>query len=131
MVLVDTSVWIAVFRKKDAFRLEDQVDLDDVVTCLPVVQEVLQGFDREEHFRVAREAMWSFPIVEAPLTRPVVEEAVDLYRRARRAGLTVRSGVDCLIAACAIVNGLTVLHADRDYSSLAKVSQLEERNVRG
>jgi predicted nucleic acid-binding protein len=130
VVLVDTSVWIDVFRRTTSIRLEDHVDFDEVVTCLPVVQEVLQGFSREEHFRIAREAMWALPMVELPLGRPVVDEAVDLHRRARRAGLTVRSGVDCLIAACALRHGLTVLHADRDFGNLAKISQLDERNVR-
>ena len=43
---------------------------------------------------------------------------------ARRAGLTVRSSVDCLIAACAIRHSLTVLHHDRDFDLLAKVSAL-------
>ena len=112
MVLVDTSVWIEVFRKSPRIRLDEHVELDDVVTCLPVVQEVLQGFDREDHYRLAREAMWAFPMVEAPLGTIVVDQAVDLYRRARRAGVTVRSGVDCLIAACALRHNLTVLHAD-------------------
>ena len=129
MVLVDTSAWIEVFRKARPLRLEEFVDFDEIVTCLPVIQEVLQGFDREEPYRVAREAMWALPVVELPLGRPVVEEAVDLYRRARRAGVTVRSGVDCLIAACALRHGLTVLHADRDFGSLARISQLDERNV--
>ena len=105
MVLVDTSVWIEVFRKTRPLQLEALVDFDDVVTCLPVIQEVLQGFDREEPYRVARDAMWALPVVELPLGRPVVEEAVDLYRRARRAGVTVRSGVDCLVAACALRHG--------------------------
>jgi len=129
VVLVDTSVWIEVFRRPKPLRLEDHVDFDEVVTCLPVIQEVLQGFDREEHFRIARDAMWSMPVVESPLTRDVVEDAVDLYRRARRAGLTVRSGVDCLIAACAIRHGLTVLHADRDFPHLARVAPFEEIDV--
>jgi predicted nucleic acid-binding protein len=56
-------------------------------------------------------------------------DAVDLYRRARRAGITVRSGVDCLIAACAIRHGLTALHNDRDYPAIARISELQERQV--
>ncbi len=130
MVLVDTSVWIEVFRKEARVQLADYVPIDEVVTCVPVIQEVLQGFDREADFRLARDAMWAFPIVEAPLPRSVVDEAVDLYRRARRGGFTVRSGVDCLIAACALRHNLTVLHADRDFPALAKVSQLEVRAVK-
>ena len=57
MILVDTSVWIAVFGKRPLFRLEDAVEFDEVATCLPVIQEVLQGFREERAFRVARDAM--------------------------------------------------------------------------
>jgi len=99
------------------------------VTCLPVVQEVLQGFRDERAFRVARDAMLALPMVESPLSQRCFEEAVDLFRVARRAGVTVRSSVDCLIAACALYHGLTVVHRDRDYSALARVSNLLERNL--
>jgi predicted nucleic acid-binding protein len=68
--------------------------------------------------------------VESPLRHEVFEEAAGLYRAARRAGLTIRSGVDCLIAACAIRHGLTVLHHDRDFDVLARVSPLESRRLR-
>jgi len=129
VVLVDTSAWIEVFRKPARLAIESVVDFDDIVTCLPVVQEVLQGFTEEAAFRTARSAMLALPIVESPLRVAVVEEAVDLYRRARRAGLTIRSGADCLIAACAIRHDLTVLHADRDYPALARVSTLRHRQV--
>ncbi len=130
MVLVDTSVWIETFRRPAALRLEDHVDFDDVVTCLPVIREVLQGIEDESRFRTARTAMWALPIVESPLGPDVIDDAVDLYRRARRAGLTVRSGVDCVIAACARRHDLTVLHHDRDFPVLAQVSTLRVRAVR-
>ena len=130
MVLVDTSVWIEVMRKARPLNLEAHVDLDEVVTCLPVVHEVLQGIDREEYFRIARDAMWALPIVESPMRQEVVSDAVELYRRARRAGVTVRSSVDCVIAACAIRHDLTVLHVDRDFTQLARISHLSERRVR-
>ena len=55
--------------------------------------------------------------------------AVDLYRTARKNGLTVRSSVDCLIAACALRHGIEVLHRDRDYGHLARVSALRERQA--
>ena len=130
MVLVDTSVWIDVFRKPARLRLEDHMDFDEIVTCLPVLQEVLQGFDREADFRRAREAMWALPIVESPLRPALVDDAVDLYRRARRAGLTVRSGVDCLIAACALRHNLAVVHVDRDFTNLARISQLDATDLK-
>jgi len=130
VVLVDTSAWIEVFRKPARLNLEAVVDFEDIVTCLPIVQEVLQGFTSDVAFRGAREAMLALPIVESPLEERVYVDAIDLFRRARRAGITVRSGVDCLIAACAIRHGLTVLHNDRDYPALARVSELQERQAR-
>ena len=129
MLLVDTSVWIEVFRSR-GLQLERVTDFDDIVTCLPVIQEVLQGFADERAFAIARDAMGSLPIVESPLRRELFEEAAGLYRTARRAGLTIRSGVDCLIAACAIRHGLPVLHNDRDFDLLARVSPLESRRLR-
>lgn len=129
MVLVDTSIWIAVFRRPPALSLETAVDYDDIVTCLPIVQEVLQGFRDERAFLVARDAMRALPTVESPMPSAVFEEAAGLYRGARRAGLTVRSGVDCLIAACALRHGLEVLHDDRDYDVLARISALRVRRL--
>lgn len=130
MLLVDTSVWIEVYRRGARFRLGSSVDFDDVVTCLPIVQEVLQGFRDETAFRLAREAMHALPIVESPLRAIVFDEAVDLYRRARQHGRSVRSSVDCLIAACALRHDLTVLHRDRDYAALATISPLREKQIR-
>ena len=129
MTLVDTSVWIEVFRPRRPLDLPALVPFDEVVTCLPVVQEVLQGFTDERAYRVARDAMLALPIVESPLRAEVVVEAVSLYRTARRRGLTVRSSVDCLIAACALRHDLDVLHRDRDFTAIARVSPLRERAV--
>lgn len=129
MILIDTSVWVELFRERSPYRLEDSLEIDEVVTCLPVVQEVLQGFRDEGAYSIAREAMLALPIVESPLGLEVFEEAVDLYRRARSSGLTIRSGVDCLIAACALRNQVEVLHHDRDFDALARVSTLGVRRL--
>ena len=74
MILVDTSVWIEVFRKPSRLRLPDVVDLEEIVTCLPVLQETLQGFRDETAFRKAREAKLAFPMVEEPLRLEVLDE---------------------------------------------------------
>jgi predicted nucleic acid-binding protein len=130
VLLVDTSAWIEIFRRPARIAPEDVFeDLDQVVTCLPVIQEVLQGFDDEGAFRMARTAMHALPCVESPLSRDVVDAAVDIYRRARRAGVTVRSGVDCLIAACASRHGLTVVHRDRDFTHLSRVAPIRQIDI--
>jgi predicted nucleic acid-binding protein len=129
VVLVDTSVWIAVFRRDSTLALDRIIDFDDVVTCLPIVQEVLQGFQDPRAFSVARDAMYALPIVDSPMPQAVYDQAIDLYRAARRAGFTARSGVDCLIAASALRHHLEVLHDDRDYDALARVSSLQVRRL--
>ena len=130
MTLVDTSTWIEVFRKVKPLDLTAYVAFDDIVTCLPVIQEVLQGFRDERAYRGAREAMFALPAVESPMRADLFEDAVTLYRNARRQGVTVRSGADCLIAACAIRHDLEVLHRDRDYTQIARVSPLRARALR-
>ena len=129
MILVDTSVWVAVLRRRKPLDLEGILDFNEVVTCLPVIQEVLQGIPDESAFQIAEQAMFSLPCVESPLREGVVREAIDLYRTARIRGLTVRSSVDCLIAACALRHDLDVLHIDRDFDALARVSRLSQRRL--
>ena len=125
MILIDTSGWIEVLRGRAAERYITAVAGEEVVTCLPVMQEVLQGADDERAFRLAVAAFADIPILENPLTRIVFEEAVQLYRDARRAAITIRSSVDCLIAVCALRNGATLLHVDRDFTHLARVTGLK------
>ncbi|HVR39133.1 MAG TPA: PIN domain-containing protein [Thermoanaerobaculia bacterium] len=127
MILVDTSVWIEVLRGRAGDRYRAAVAGEQVVTCLPVIQEVLQGIDPEHTFRVASRAFADIHVLENPLTRDVFADAVQLYRDARRSAITIRSGVDCLIAACAMRNGATVLHVDRDFTHLAQIAELSER----
>ncbi len=127
MILVDTSIWIETFRRTNPLDLEALVPFDDVVTCLPVMQEVLQGFREESVFRAAKTAMLAMPMIEVPIGEALTLEAVALYRSARRRGLTIRSSVDCMIAACALRHDLEILHRDRDFRVLALISNLRER----
>jgi len=129
MILVDTSIWIAAFRKRNAFRIEDDVEFDEITTCLPVIQEVLQGFREERAYRTARDAMIALPIVESPMEESLFIEAAELYRSARRQGLTIRSSVDCLIAACALRHDMPVLHKNRDYELLSGIAPLRVRTI--
>jgi hypothetical protein len=67
------------------------------------------------------------PVLESSMTVDLYLAAADLYRRARRAGITVRPSVDCLIAACAIRADVAVYHVDRDYDALSRVTALRVR----
>jgi len=125
MVLVDTSIWVEVLRQGDGLDLEALVEFDEVVTCPPVVQEVLQGIRDPEAHALARESMLALPMLESPMPLSVYLEAAELYRVARRGGFTVRSSVDCVIAACAARHSIAILHRDRDFDALAKVAAID------
>src|SRR3954469_20553326 len=124
MILVDTSAWIEVLRGRQPGGFSRYSASEEIVTCLPVVQEILQGFPEGPVQRFVRFTLNDVFTIEEPLTRPVFEEAAHLFTASRKAGLTVRSGFDCLIAACALRNDATVLHLDRDFDKLAQVSKL-------
>lgn len=131
MILVDTSAWIEVFRRNTDLDITTIAEPDQWVTCPPIIQEVLQGFRDERAFRTAREAMLALPIIGDPLDIELHLEAAELYRAARRQGLTLRSSVDCLIGACALRHDLPILHRDRDYRLIAQVSPLKEVPIPG
>lgn len=78
MVLVDTSVWIEVLRKDAPLDLDALVSRRHVVTCLPVIQEVLQGIRDDRAFRQARLGLTSLPRVESPMGLDLHVDAANL-----------------------------------------------------
>ena len=58
------------------------------------------------------------------------ESAAELYRICRGRGASVRKLMDCLIAAVAIREKVTVLHNDRDYEVLARHTPLRTERYR-
>lgn len=124
MILVDTSVWIEMLAGGRGASLREE-DLPDFVTCGPVVQEVLQGLRPGPVSDTFREAFLAMPVLSDPIPLALFLSAADIYRQGRRRGLTIRSSVDCLIAAIAIANRVPVWHRDRDYTAIARYTALE------
>jgi predicted nucleic acid-binding protein len=125
MVLVDTSIWIHYLSRRPgapARRLDDVVANGIPFALTPVIlQEILQGSRSDREFERLKENLitqrFLFPL--DPVDSHV--RAADLYFRCRRAGVTIRSTVDCLIAQVAIENNAALLHNDADFDHMAKV----------
>jgi hypothetical protein len=66
----------------------------------------------------------AFPVVFLDGLRSA-DRAAALYRACRRKGFTIRSTVDCLIAAVCLEAGAELFHHDRDFDVLAKVADLK------
>ena len=129
MILVDSSAWIEVLRGNRREEFARATAADEVVTCLPVMQEVLRGIDDDDAYHVAAAAFADIRMLEDPLTREVFDSAIQLYRNARRSAVTVPSSVDCLIAICAMRSDAVVLHTDRDFTHLARIAALRVRRL--
>ena len=56
--------------------------------------------------------------------------AAAIFRAVRRSGHTVRSKVDCLIAAIAIRHDVPLLHRDADFERIAAVTGMRHQSLR-
>ena len=126
-VLVDTSAWIEFVRgtRSRVAQALERLLVDDapiVVTGL-VVAELLRGCRDDDEAAQLCDVLAGFPWVEPSYPR-TYQHAAELHRRARSRGAAGASTVDCVLAALAIDNRLAVLHRDRDFDQLARVSEL-------
>lgn len=116
-VLVDTSAWADFLNghpSRESVALAELIAGDhDLCTCGIVVAEVFQGLRREKDRREIGARFTHLTFLE-PSGIGVYFRAADIYRSLRQKGRTVRSTVDCLIAAIAEENDCRVLARDRD-----------------
>jgi predicted nucleic acid-binding protein len=126
MVIVDTSAWVEYVRATgSASHLAARSLLVDGAAALtePVTMEVLQGGRSPRHTRDLQRLLSRAALVR--VESQDFAEAAFLWRLCRANGETIRSSVDCLIAAVAIRTDTPVLAADRDFDALARHTPLE------
>jgi len=124
VILADTSIWIEYIRGRLGPGLKDDT-MFKVVTCGPVIQEVFQGLRPLPQSRVFEDRFLALPRLSDPLPLNIFTDAATIYRQGRIKGYTIRSSVDCLIAAIAIANAVAVWHKDRDFDLIARYTALE------
>lgn len=124
MILVDTSAWVEYDRATGSTvdrRLAALIaETDEVVVTEPVVMEVAAGARSDEREADLRRLLLRFPLLRFD---PVVDfdAATRIYRTCRRAGVTPRGLVDCMIASVAHRRGAALLARDADLSRVAAV----------
>src|SRR5262245_22871742 len=115
MILVDTSAWIELLNGRGG----GSADPLQYLTTGLILQEVLQGLRPGPRSEELEESLLALPRIADPLELSTFLHAADLYRQARRKGITVRTSVDCLIAAIAMEYRVPILHRDRDFDAIA------------
>lgn len=122
---MDTSVWIGYMRDEETeatqrfaeiARREQPFGITGVIH-----QEVLQGAASTAKFDYLAEYLGSQPFYHPQDPVESYGEAARIYFRCRRAGITIRSAIDCLIARVAIEHDLLLLHDDRDFEKMSAV----------
>jgi len=124
-ITIDTSLWIELVRDRSG-RVGDaiaqQAGAEQVVMLSPVRMELLQGCRGDSEWNTLLSRIERFEIAcPSPSTW---DTAARIYFDLRQRGRSVRSAVDCLIAATAIERSLRLLHDDRDFEVIAGACQL-------
>lgn len=130
MLVVDSSVWIDFFNDVDHPAVDHLAGLlasGDLPIVVPdlVLFEVLRGFRGERELRQAEALMGSLS-VEPTGSVSLALQAARHYRGLRERGITVRSGIDVLVATFCIERDYLLLHRDRDYLAFE-----QHRGLRG
>ncbi len=127
MIAVDTSAVIDLLRNRRtalARNLALLIEIGETVGFpAPVAQELLQGARDEGEWRLLSRYVGSQEILYPDAES--YRRAAKIYYDCRRAGLTVRSSVDCLIAQLALDCGGYLLAHDRDYAAITAVRPLK------
>jgi predicted nucleic acid-binding protein len=124
-MIVDTSAWIEFLRGTgspvDLLLGGAMAQNLPLYTPAVVVQEVLQGASSPANFMALQREMEQLEIYEPQDWLMLHTQAAMLYARCRWQGVTVRSPMDCVVAACAIESGLPLLGRDHDFRAMARV----------
>ncbi|HZU49714.1 MAG TPA: PIN domain nuclease [Mycobacterium sp.] len=127
MIVVDTSVWIDVLNDTPAPQAQRCVELiesgEPIALTDVVLTEILQGLRSDREADLVERHLRAFPILRLEALDDFML-AAKLYRAARRAGVTIRKTLDCLIAAPCVRTGAPLLHADEDFDRLANCTPL-------
>ncbi len=117
MILVDSSVWIDYFRSADTPQvalLDSFFGRSPLAVGDLIAAEVLQGVRGEQEFRLVKKTLEAFEHIDL-VGYDIAVKASENYRVLRAMGITVRKTIDTLIATRCIQDGLTLLHADKDF----------------
>ncbi len=127
MILVDTSVWIEIFKDKTrhtgkAFR--ERIGPENYVLSRFNQLELLQGARSQKEWELLEDYLATQYYLEA--SDNTWREAARVYFELRRRGVTLNSPVDCCIAQIALEHGALLLHRDKDFEKISRIRPLDQ-----
>jgi predicted nucleic acid-binding protein len=126
MYLIDTSVWIKIFRDKTEItkqRFQEIVKDEPIFLSRFTQMELLQGSKNELEWQLLDTYLKEQDYVE--INHKIWVASARIFYDLRRKGLTVRSSIDCCIAQLAICYQLILVHNDCDFDTIQQVRNLQ------
>jgi len=129
MTLIDTSAWVEYLRDSNSATCNevDRLLNSELALCDAVRMELLAGARDEQHVAQIEKLLARATVIKTESID--YDNAAAIYRSCRRLGLTIRTHIDCLIAAIAIRTRTELLHSDSDFDAIAKVTMLRIRTA--
>jgi len=119
--LVDKSALARMPLEPVRRRLAPIIEAGDAATCSIIDLEVLYSVrNHEEHKRTRERRRLAYE--QVALTEAIFERAMDVQGELAKTGRHRVPIPDLLVAAAAEKGGLTVLHYDSDYDTIAQVT---------
>jgi len=128
VVLVDTSVWIDIFRDASGVKrdlLRTTVGNHEIFFTRFTELELLQGCRDQEEWELLSSYLITQDYLE--LGPSGWTDAARIYFDLRRRGETVRSPIDCCIAQLGLDHDTLLLHRDGDFRKISQVRPLRQR----
>jgi predicted nucleic acid-binding protein len=128
MILVDTSVWIEIFKDKTGKivkAFQKTIGSDNYVMSRFNQLELLQGARDQNEWELLEDYLSTQYFLEA--TQDTWSKAARIYFELRRKGFTINSPVDCCIAQVALEYGAILLHRDKDFEKISRFRPLQEK----
>ncbi len=124
MPLIDTSAWVEYLRDSDSETCNEveRLLMFKPALCDAIRMELLAGARDEKHVAQLEKLLARASVIKTESID--YDNAAAIYRACRRLGLTIRTHIDCLIAAIAIRTRTDLLHNDSDFDAIAKVTTL-------
>ena len=131
MTLVDTSVWIEIFKDKTGNivkAFQKTIGSDNYVMSRFNQLELLQGARDQNEWEMLEDYLSTQYFLEA--TQDTWSKAARIYFELRRKGFTINSPVDCCIAQVALEYGAILLHRDKDFEKISRFRPLQEKRFK-
>ena len=127
MILVDTSVWIEIFRDKTGHfvtAFQKIIGSKSYVLSRFNQLELLQGARDQGEWELLDDYLSTQYYLEA--SQDTWPEAARIYFELRRKGFTINSPIDCCIAQIALEHGAFLLHRDKDFEKISRIRSLKQ-----